>query len=163
MAGQHRLPKSVHDEQRVVNANAEPDHRSQGGREGGNIEEIRDEKYRHLTHRQPNHRNEDWHPGGDDGAEGNQQDDNRHSDTDGLTLWWLLSRPLQGLTIGTHLQCLGVSALDRRQEGGPITCGDQAILESHIRVRNTTIRTDRGRCCRESRRRIADQLLLLDG
>jgi hypothetical protein len=70
------------DEERVVDADPEPDHRRQLGGEVGGVEDVRPERDEAEADPQREERGEDRQPHRDRGAEGEEQDDHRGAQPD---------------------------------------------------------------------------------
>ena len=75
--GRHLLAVTGDDEQRVVDADAEPDHRGDRGGDLGDVEEVGEHRDRREADEQSDERGADRHAHRDDRAERDQQHDHR--------------------------------------------------------------------------------------
>ena len=82
--GRHvRLAKARQDEQRVVDADAEPDHRRELGGEVRRVDDVREQRDRAESRAQPEQRGDDRQAHRDHRAERQQQHDDRGQQPDG--------------------------------------------------------------------------------
>ena len=109
----HGLAEAVDDEQRVVDADAEADHRRESGGEGRDVVEVADEVEQQPTETHTESGGEQRKAGGDHRAECDEQDDQRDGDTDALTRRGLLTGEGQHLTVGADREAVrAVEVLD---------------------------------------------------
>ena len=128
MTGKDGLPEPVHDEQRVVDANAKTDHRSERGCERRNVEEVGDDKNRHLAHGQTHDGDDNRHAGRNDGPEGDQENDDGDEDADALTARWLLTGEVEHLAVGSDREIRSVECFHSAENGLRIRSGDRVAI-----------------------------------
>ena len=97
---------AVQDEQGVVDAHCQADHRREGRREGRNIEEVRNEGHEQYACSHAHDCRENRQSGGDDRPKGDKQNDEGEDHADDLTARGLTTGPVENLTFCAH--CHGI-------------------------------------------------------
>ena len=151
------------DEQHVVDAHSDADHRGDLRSEVGHLEEVRRQRHEAQTDAQADDRNEDREAHGQQRPEADEQDERRDQQTDALgaegALFCALNREAGELHL--HLGAIGFLAQGEKLLGVTRLVVGHGLIESHRPVRDRAPLRDLARAFgRERRHHRADVRLL---
>ncbi len=138
----HLLAVARDDEEGVVDAHTETDHHAQDQREVGNVHEGRQHADTCSADEEAHERGEDRQAHGDNGAERDQQHDDRDADADELAAGIVLGE-LSHRTGELGLNAAGTGAVCRRLRVGELRHGELVERVRHVDVRRLPVGAER--------------------